>query len=570
LQAGAIGMISRRDFLQFGAVAASALAAKGSLTRALAQQKLTQDDLLRFDAKGQVTLLHLTDIHAQLNPVFFRPPDTNIGVGDYAGIPPHLVGRAFLDHFGIEPGTPLAYAHTMVDYVDLARAYGRLGGLDRISTLINAIRSERGEDRVLLLDGGDTWQGSYSSLKTNAQDVVDCMKLLRPDAMVGHWEFTYGADRVLELIDQLGYPFLASNIVDTEWEEPVFESTATYEKGGIKVAVIGQAMPYTPISNPGWMFPEWSFGIRQELLQANVDAARQDGAEVVVLLSHNGFDVDRKLAGVVSGIDVILTGHTHDAVPHALEIGSTLLLASGSHGKYLGRIDLEISGGKVVDYSSNLIPVFSDVVDSDAEMASKIIEVRGPFQEEAARVIGQAGDLLYRRGNFNGTWDDVICQGLLQERDAEISLSPGFRWGTTLLPGQDITIDDLYTQTSMTYPSAYRLEFTGQQLRDILEDVCDNLFNKDPFRQQGGDMVRVGGMSYACRPNAEIGERISQMTLAATGEPIEAEKSYVVAGWASVNEAVEGPPIYDLMEKYISTKGVIEPSGETEIKILGI
>ncbi|NNJ76142.1 MAG: thiosulfohydrolase SoxB [Anderseniella sp.] len=563
-------MFTRRDFLQYTVNAGAALGVAGygaNITRALAQQKLTQDDLLKFDSKGQITLLHFTDVHAQLKPVYFRPPDTNIGVGDYAGIPPHLVGEEFLTHFGIEKGSPLAYAHTMVDYEELARAYGRLGGLDRTATLVKAIRAERGDDKVLFLDGGDTWQGSYTSLKTNGQDMVDCMKLLKPDAMVGHWEFTFGEDRVKEIIDDMGYAFLASNIFDNEWDEPVFDSTAMFEKGGVKVAVIGQAMPYTPIANPRWMFPKWSFGIRPDVLQANVDKARADGAEVVVLLSHDGFDVDRKLASVVNGIDVIVTGHTHDAIPQAIEIGNTLLLSSGSHGKYLGRIDLEVKDGKVVGHSSNLIPVFSDVVQPDAEMAAKIDEVRQPYETELNRVIGKTESLLYRRGNFNGTWDDLICQGIIEQRDTQIALSPGFRWGTTLLPGQDITIEDLYTETSMSYPSVYRLEFTGTQMKEILEDVCDNLFNKDPFFQQGGDMVRVGGMSYTCSPNADMGGRISDMRLMSTGEPLEADKKYVVGGWASVNENVEGPAIYDLMEKHITAKQVVNLPDQPTVKV---
>ena len=567
-------MFARRDFLQFGAVAGLAVGSAAgfgdNLTRALARQRLAQDDLLAFDSKGQVTLLHFTDCHAQLVPVYFRPPDTNIGVGAFDGIPPHLVGEEFLEHFGIGSGTPLAYAHTMVDFVNLARAYGRLGGLDRTATLVNAIRAERGEDKVLFLDGGDTWQGSYTSLMTNGQDMVECMKLLRPDAMVGHWEFTLGEDRVQEIVADLDYPFLASNIVDTDWEEPVFESTAFYEKGGVKVAVIGQAMPYTPIANPRWMIPNWSFGIRPEALQGNVDAARDAGAEVVVLLSHDGFDVDRKLATVVSGIDVILTGHTHDAVPQAIELGNTLLLSSGSHGKYLGRIDLEVSGGRVTGHSSNLIPVFADVIEPDAGMAARITEIRNPHEGELSRVIGRTESLLYRRGNFNGTWDDLICQGIMAMRDTEIALSPGFRWGTTLLPGQDITIEDLYSQTSMNYPNVYRLEFTGQQLKDILEDVCDNLFNKDPFLQQGGDMVRVGGMNYACAPNREIGNRISSMRLARTGEPVDPSRSYVVGGWASVNEETEGPAVYDLMESYITGLGTVSLPESRMVEIIGI
>ncbi len=550
-------MMTRRDFLQFASVTAALTGFSGGLSRVAAQQSLTQDDLLSFDAKGQVTLLHITDIHAQLKPVYFRPPSENIGVGAYAGIPPHLVGEEFLAHFGLTRGSALSYAHTMVDYVDMARAYGRLGGLDRTATLVNAIRAERGDDKVLLLDGGDTWQGSYTALKTHAQDMVDCMALLKPDAMVGHWEFTLGEDRVLEIIDSLDYPFLASNIVDNDWEEPVFESTSMRDVGGARVAIIGQAMPYTPIANPRWMFPGWSFGLRTELLQQNVDAARDAGAEVVVLLSHNGFDVDRKLASDLSGIDVILTGHTHDAIPKAISVGNTLILASGSHGKFLGRVDLEVKNGKVVDFNSTLIPVFSDVITPDAPMKAQIDRVRAPFEAEASRVIGKTESLLYRRGNFNGTWDDLICEGMMEKRDAQLSLSPGFRWGTTNLPGDEITIDDLYNQTAMSYPSVYRLEFTGAQLHEILEDVCDNLFNKDPYFQQGGDMVRVGGMGYTCDPEASMGSRISDMTLLETGEAIDASRSYVVAGWASVNEGVEGPAIYDLMEEYISEKEVI-------------
>jgi sulfur-oxidizing protein SoxB len=564
-------MISRRELLQFGAVAGFSVGGSagfaGNVTRALAQQKITQNDLLDFDAKGQVTLLHLTDVHAQLKPVYFRSPDENIGVGPARGLPPHLVGEEFLSYFGIAPGTPQAYAFTMLDYVNLARSYGRLGGLDRIATIVKSVRAERGEDKVLFLDGGDTWQGSYTSLKTNGQDIVDCMKLLKPDAMVGHWEFTLGEERVLEIIEGMDYPFLASNIFDTEWDEPVFENTAFYEKGGHKVAVIGQAMPYTPIANPGWMIPHWSFGIRPEALQENVDKAREQGAEVVVLLSHNGFDVDRKVASIINGIDVILTGHTHDAIPQAITIGKTLLLSSGSHGKFLGRIDLEIGDGGVTGFSSKLIPVFSDVIESDAEMAAKIDEVRAPYEAECNRVLSRTDSLLYRRGNFNGTWDDVLCRAMIEERDAQIALSPGFRWGTTLLPGQDITIEDLYTQTSMTYPAVYRQEMTGEQLKAVLEDVCDNLFNKDPFLQQGGDMVRVGGMTYTCSPNEEIGNRISNMAEAATGTPIEAAKSYVVAGWASVREGVEGPAIYDLMEAYLSKTETVdaEPGGVVSI-----
>jgi len=563
-------MRSRREFLQFAAVSAGVFAAYPSFVTAAARQKLTQDDLLSFDAKGQVTLLHLTDIHGQLKPVYFRPPSENYGVGNFEGIPQHLVGKNFLSHFGIEPGSALAYAHTMVDYESLTRSYGRLGGLDRTATLIKAIRAERGDDNVLLLDGGDTWQGSYTSLKTQGADMVSAMKRLKPDAMVGHWEFTFGKDRVEELIEEMGYPFLGGNVFDTEWDEQVFESTAFFERGGVNVAVIGQHFPYTPIANPRHMVEGWSFGIRPDQIQANVDAARDAGAEIIVLLSHNGFDVDQKIAATITGIDVILTGHTHDAIPQAIRIKDTLLLSSGSHGKYLGRVDLKVETGRVVDAASTLIPVFSDVITPDAEMAAHIDALRAPYEAECNRVIGTAGALLYRRGNFNGSWDDVICDAIRQERDVDIALSPGFRWGTTLLAGQPITIDDMYTQTSMNYPAVYRMEFTGKQLKDILEDVCDNLFNPDPFFQQGGDMVRVGGMSYRCAPKASMGSRISDMVLSRTGAPIEAGKSYMVGGWASVNPDTKGPAIYDLLENYITAKGVVTPTNSQSVTVVGM
>ena len=563
-------MRSRREFLQMAAVSASYFAATPNFARAAAQQRLTQDDLLKFESKGQVTLLHLTDIHGQLKPIYFRPPSENYGVGDFEGVPPHLVGETFLNHFSIPAGSAFAYAHTMVDYLSLAKSYGKLGGLDRTATLIKAIRAERGDNKVLLLDGGDTWQGSYCSLKTQGADMVAAMKALKPDAMVGHWEFTLGKERVEELVDEMGYPFLGSNCFDTEWDERVFQSTAYFERGGIKVAVIGQHFPYTPIANPSHLVEGWSFGIRPDEIQSNIDEARDNGAEIIVLLSHNGFDVDQKLAADISGIDVILTGHTHDAVPEAVRIGKTLVLSSGSHGKYLGRIDLKVEGGQVVDASSTLIPVFSDVISPDSEMTSLISQLRAPYEAECNRVIGKAGSLLYRRGNFNGSWDDVICDAIREERDVEIALSPGFRWGTTLLPDQPITIDDMYSQTAMNYPAVYRTEMTGEQLKIMLEDVCDNLFNPNPYYQQGGDMVRVGGLSYECAPKEVMGNRIQNMVFTASGAPIEANKSYVVGGWASVNPDTEGPAIYDLLENYIQRKNLIIPSSVGAVTVKGM
>jgi sulfur-oxidizing protein SoxB len=561
-------MLTRRDFLQVTAATSALYAAggQGSVAKATATQKITQEDLLSFDTTGQITLLNFTDMHAQLKPVYFREPSINLGVGEVHGLPPHLTGEAMLKHFGLQAGSPEAHAFSSTDFSALASEYGKIGGLDRMATLIKSIRAER-PDNTLLLDGGDTWQGSYTSLETNGEDMVKVMNALGVDAMTAHWEFTYGADRVTELVDMLDFPFLAGNVRDTEWEEEVFDSTAYYERGGVKIAVIGQAFPYTPVANPRYMIPSWSFGIQERLVKKRVKAAKAEGAGLIVFLSHNGFDVDRKLASRVDGIDVILTGHTHDAIPAAIEVNNTLLVASGSHGKFLARLDLDIQDKQIKSYAFKLIPIFSDAIDRDAEMTGLIDEIRAPHEEKLSRVLGQTDGLLYRRGNLNGTFDDLICTALMSERDTQISLSPGFRWGASLLPGQDITVEDVYNQTAITYPNAYRSEMSGQLLKDILEDVADNLFNVDPYYQQGGDMVRVGGMGYSIDIAAAAGERISDMTLIASGESIEASKSYTVSGWASVNEGTEGPPIYDLVSQYVEKQGTIGPIGASNIKV---
>lgn len=562
-------MLNRRDFLQVVAAATLLPALPTTLAQAASRQAITQDQLLDFDSLGQVTLLNFTDCHAQLVPLYFREPSINIGVGGVHGLPPHLTGQEFLSHFGLKGGTKEAYAFSSVDFAELAKSYGRIGGLDRMATLVKAIRADRGADKTLLLDGGDTWQGSYTSLKTNGEDMVKVMNALGVDAMTAHWEFTYGQERVEELISGLDFPFLAGNVRDTEWEEPVFESTKMFERGGIQIAVIGQAFPYTPVANPRYKIPTWSFGIQEQLVQGHVKAAREAGAQLVVLLSHNGFDVDRKLASRVDGIDVILTGHTHDAIPTAIKVNNTLLVASGSHGKFLARLDLDVGDQGVKDYRFRLIPVFSDVIKPDADMASVIDEIRAPHEAEMSRVLGKADSLLYRRGNFNGTFDDLICQSLLAERDAEIALSPGFRWGSTLIPGQDITVEDVYNQTAITYPAAYRTEMKGSFLKEILEDVADNLFNPDPYYQQGGDMVRVGGMAYRINVGNKMGSRISDMTFLKTGKPIDPDRNYVVSGWASVNEGTEGPPVWDAVMNYIQKQGTVNVPENKNIKVEG-
>ncbi len=563
-------MISRRDFLAAGTALAALIAAGGpGLAQAVEKGTLSEADLLRFGKPGTFTILHLTDIHAQLVPLYFREPSTNIGVGEARGQPPHLTDEAFLDYFKLKPETRDAYALTSLDFTALARAYGRMGGADRMARLIKAIRDERGADKVLVLDGGDGLQGSWSSLQTKGEDMVKVFSTLGLDAMVGHWEFTYGADRVMEIKEKAPFAFLAQNIRSLEWQEPVFDAAKTFEKGGAKVAVIGQAFPRTPISNPRWMIPDWEFGIREEDMQKQVDAARADGADAVVVLSHNGFDVDRKMASRVKGIDVILTAHTHDAMPAVVEVGQTLLVATGSHGKFISRLDLDLKDKKVTGYRFQLIPVFSDAITPDPEMEKLVTELRAPFAAELAREVGRTDSLLYRRGNFNGTFDDMICDALLKERDAEIALSPGFRWGGTLLPGDPITFEAIANATAITYPACYRNTMTGKQLKDVLEDVADNIFHPDPYFQGGGDMVRVGGVGYSIDVSKGVGERISDLTFLKTGKPLEADKAYTVAGWASVAQNVEGPPIWEVVERYVASAGPVTIAPNSSVKVIG-
>ena len=560
-------MISRRDFLQ-ATVATSAIYGAGDFTRAAAQQSLSQDKLFEFKTTGNVTLIHITDIHGQLKPVYFREPEVNLGIGIVNGLPPHVTGKDFLKLFDMTPGTSEAYALTYNDFSALAKTYGRMGGLDRVATVLNSIRSERPD--ALLLDGGDTWQGSYTTYHTQGQDMVNVMNALKPDAMTSHWEFTLGIDRVTEIVDTLDFPFLGANIFDKEWDEPAYEPYKMFERGGVKIAVIGQAFPYMPIANPGWMFPDLSFGVREERMIEVVAEVRELGAELVVLLSHNGFDVDRKLASRVNGIDVILTGHTHDALPEPVLVGSTMLIASGSNGKFVTRLDLDVRDGEVKGFAHKLIPIFSDVIAPDPAVRALIDEQRAPFTDQLSEVLGTTDQELYRRGNFNGTWDDLLCNALIEEREADIALSPGFRWGPSLLPGQDITREDLFNVTAMSYPEAYRSEMTGEFLHIILEDVADNLFNPDPYYQQGGDMVRVGGMGYSIDVSKPQGSRITDMTILKTGKKLEADKTYQVAGWASVNEETEGPAIWDVAESWIKKQSSVNINPNTSVKVTGV
>ena len=564
-------MSSRRDFLQVSMAATAIVGASGfgNWCRLAAQQSLSQDQLVQFDTFGNVSLIHITDIHGQLNPIYFREPSVNIGVGDNRGAVPHITGADFRKAYGIADGSSSHYALTSGDFSALAQGYGRVGGLDNVATVIKAIRADRPE--AILLDGGDTWHGSYTCLKTAGQDMVNVMNVLKPDAMTFHWEFTLGSDRVNEIVRNLPFAALGQNIFDAEWDEPsdLFPPYKMFERGGTKIAVIGQAFPYLPIANPGWMFSEYSFGIRDENMAAMVQEVRLAGAECVVVLSHNGFDVDKKMASLVPGIDVILSGHTHDALPEPGLINETIIVPSGSNGKFVSRVDLDIRNGRMMGYRTKLIPIFSDVIDSDKDVAALISEQRAPYATEMSEVIGQTDGLLYRRGNFNGTWDNLICDALLSERDAEIALSPGVRWGPSLIPGQDITREDIFGVTSMTYGQAYRSEMSGKLLHEILEDVADNIFNPNPYYQQGGDMVRTGGLGYSIDLTQSQGARISDLTLLKTGERIDPDKSYMVAGWASIMKGTEGPQIWDIVENHIRKLGTVRVLENNSIKVFG-
>ena len=567
-------MHSRREVLQVALATAALAGLRGApaLGQALART-IRQEDILRFEAKGQVTILHYSDCHAQLKPIYFREPSINLGVGDVRALPPHITDRAFLARYGIDAGSYRAYTLSSADFATLAQQYGRVGGMDRLATLVKAIRAERGADRTLLLDGGDTLQGSYTALASKGADMIRVIEALGVDTMTGHWEFTLGARRVVDLFGDISaggaarVAFLAGNIVDTDFEEPVFKAWRIFERGGVRIGVIGQAFPYTPIANPRWMMPSWSFGIREEELRRNVAAVRAAGAEVVILNSHNGFDVDRKIAGRVPGIDVILTAHTHDAIPVPERVGATLLIASGSNGKFLSRLDLDVRGGRITDFNYALMPILADVIAPDPDMARLIADIRAPHEAMLGTELARTDTLLYRRGNFSGTLDDLICEALLAERDAEICFSPGFRWGTSLIPGQTITWDDVYNATAITYPKVYRQLFRGDQIKDILEDVADNLFNPDPYYQQGGDRVRVGGMGFTRDVDAPMGRRISGMTLLKTGEAIQPASAYTVAGWASINEATEGPPVWDLVANHLRKRQVIVDIPGAPVKV---
>jgi sulfur-oxidizing protein SoxB len=565
--------MTRRDFLKI-----LSLAAAGGLAldhrRALAVA--SEDALYDLPRFGNASLLHFTDCHAQLLPVYFREPSVNIGVAAGRGRPPHLVGEHLLKAFRVKPGTRDAHAFTYLDFDAAAKIYGRVGGFAHLATLVKRLRTSR--PGALLLDGGDTWQGSATALWSKGQDMVDACKLLGVDVMTAHWEFTLGAERVNEIIakDFKGkIDFVAQNVKTADFGDPVFRPYVLREVNGHAVAIIGQAFPYTPIANPRYFVPDWTFGIQEKEMQETVDEVRRKGAQAVIVLSHNGMDVDLKLASRVTGIDAILGGHTHDGVPAPVVVenggGRTLVTNAGSNGKFLAVLDLEIKGGRVADYRYKLLPVFSNLLPPDPAMQALIEKVRAPYAARLGEKLAVTEGLLYRRGNFNGTYDQLLLDAMMAVKDAEIAFSPGFRWGTTVLTGEAITMEHLLDQTAITYPYTTVTEMTGETIKAILEDICDNLFNPDPYYQQGGDMVRVGGLVYRCDPSAAMGKRIGDLAL--NGRPLDAARRYKVAGWAPVSEESRnagGEPIWDVAARYLRQQKVVRPLNPNVPRLTGI
>jgi S-sulfosulfanyl-L-cysteine sulfohydrolase len=570
--------LDRRNFLRWvGVAAASGVTPRVSFA--------ADDDLYDVGRFGNVRLLHLTDTHAQLQPIYFREPSVNIGVGTMRGQPPHIVGGAFLERFGIVPGTRSAHAFTFLDYQEAAHRYGRMGGFAHLKTLIDRLRADAGPGNSLLLDGGDMWHGTGQALATQGTDMADTAKLLGVDAMTGHWEFTYGEAWLRQNIFHFKGEFLAQNVFltkdaafnDKQVFDPssgrVFKPAIVRDVGGVRVAIIGQAFPYVPIAHPKRFTPDWTFGIREQELQKVVDTVRDaEHADVVVLLSHNGMDVDLKLASRCTGIDIILGGHTHDGVPRPIIVanpcGKTLVTNAGSNGKFLAVIDLDVGKGALKDVRYTLLPVFSNLLKPDRDMLALIQRHGEAFGTEPSQPLATCDQLLYRRGNFTGPMDQVICDALRQVLDAQIALSPGFRWGTAILAGQPITVNDVMSATAITYPETYVQDMTGAQIKAAMEDVADNLFNPDPYLQQGGDMVRVGGMDYACAPEEAAGNRISDMTLD-DGSAVEADKSYRVAGWASVNPQT-GKPVSEVVAKYLRDQKTVKIKRLNSVALKGI
>jgi len=564
--------MNRREFLQVMATAYLA-----GFTNKLSAKNITN---YNHPFSSDVRLVHITDTHAQLSPSFFREPNINLGTGSNRNVPPHIVGDNFLKYYGLD-GNFNKYLYSYINFNELAKKYGKFGGYAHLKTVIDHLRNES-NGNSLLLDGGDTWQGSAVSLFESGRDMVEASNILGVDVMTGHWEFTFGEDQFIKNIKNFNGEFVANNVFLND--EAIFNDVPSYddenhyqkpytikEVNGKQIAIIGQAFPYTPIANPSRYVSNLTFGIREQELQETVDKVKDKyKPALVVVLSHNGIDVDKKLASRVSGIDIIFGGHTHDAVPKPIIIknnsGKTLVTNSGCNGKFISFIDIKFSG-KSYTYNYNLLPILSNEVKPNQQMQSFIDSVSNPYKKLLSETIGYADDTLYRRSNFNGTFDDLLCDSMNAVLDSEISLSPGFRWGPSLTPNQPITMSDIYNHTAITYPNTYTRSMTGETIKNVLEDVADNIFNIDPYLQQGGDMVRTRGIKYTINPRNKMNNRIEKLRLNNDIE-IKPNKEYKVSGWASVNNIEEGKPIWDITKEYLKAVGTYKVDQSQKIKII--
>ncbi|ADN09044.1 thiosulfohydrolase SoxB [Sulfurimonas autotrophica] len=570
--------ISRRDFMHIAAIF-GLTAATSSFASSQKIEQIGLKDIYQFNSMGNFTLMHICDLHAHVKPLYWREPSTLISAPNLVGTPGFLCGEAFAKHYGLEPSSLDAYFDTYIDFSKLAKKFGKMGGIAHIKTLTNHIIKERGKENVLFLDSGDTWQGTGVALKTGGEAIVKAQNYLGIDTMVGHWEFTYGKERVKELIDMLDAKFISQNIVGDdpfadEYEELIFEPYTIEERGGAKIGIIGQSFPFTSTANPKEFTEGWSFGLRLETLQEYVDELKNEKkVDCVVVLSHDGFSVDQEVARKVKGIDFILSGHTHDPSPEPIVINDTVIVIAGSHGKYIGRLDIDAKDGKVNGYEYKLIPIASNIIPADPEGVKLVNKLYAPFDKEFNEVLGQTKGMLYKRDTFFSTFDQLINDAIIDEMKCDISFTPGYRWGTTVLAGDNILMDNVYEMCGITYPDVYTFELKGEKIATLLEDIADNVFNANPLYQQGGDMSRLGGVTYSIAVANKAGKRISNLKIG--GKPIDLKKTYVVSSWggnlqkAGANLQTDKiRPVYDVVRDYIKREKVVDVSNKGNVTLV--
>lgn len=576
--------ITRRDFFHLaGVLGASTFLAgcsSSTTTSSMLPSDISASTLMDMKPVGNVSILHICDLHAHLKPLYWREPSTLISAPELVGNPGFICGKNFMNYYGVKDDSLDAYFDTYLNFDELAKKFGKMGGVAHIKTIANEVRRDRGEQNVLFLDSGDTWQGTAVALWTKGEAIVKAQNDLGIDVMVGHWEFTYGKERVAELIGKLNAKFIAQNIINNDqwsdkFEELVFEPYTIKVVGGHKIGIIGQAFPFTSTANPKHFTEGWSFGINTESLQKYVDKLRiEEKVEAVLLLSHDGFSVDQEVAKKVKGIDFILSGHTHDPAPKPIKINNTVILISGSHGKYVSRLDLDIKNGKVVDYGYKLIPVASDLIPADPKTQALVNQIYAPYEEKLSEVLGKTKHTLYKRDTFFSTYDALIGDAIKDTMDSEIAFTPGYRWGTTIPAGSAVTLDSVFDMTAITYPEVYTFELKGDRIKALLEDIADNVFNANPMYQQGGDMSRLAGIHYEIKVGAQTGNRINNIKV--NGKPLDTNKNYKISSWggnlqnAGTNlQESKIAPVYDVTANYIRKKGLIDiSSNDTNVKIV--